>query len=605
MTAVTKVQEAPATPEAGRREPWWRRRPRLVDLAVLFGYLMMALYVTERMWRHLSRYHLTANPTDQIQFQYFLEHAARIFTHGQYPFFTNQLNAPDGVNLMANTATLGLHIPLVPVTLLFGPAVSFAAMVTFSLAGTAAAWYWLFSRHLFGSRLAAFVAGGFCGFAPGMVSQANGHPNIATQVLMPLILWWGIRLRERGRTIRNGVVLGLLCAYQVFINEEVLFVAAVSVALFVGVWALHHRAEAREALPRFLRGLGVAVAVAAVLLAYPLYVQFVGPQAYHGLPRVIADYYGTDLRAFTEFSRESFAGYPGPAKAVSQNASEENAFFGWPLLVLCTVLTVVFWRNVIVRAAVVTGVVMALLSLGPQLVYRQNPIGVPGPYWLLNHLPLFNSVVTGRLVLVLIPVIALLLGLWVDRAICDLRGSREEVFRGRLVALGLVVAALLPVAPTPLPIVFRTPTPAFFTSGEWRSYVSAGHSVVTVPLTSLEKAMDGMQWADDVHIDFAQAGGYFLGPDPSTPNRRARFGPPPRPTASLWRAVDLTGKVPEVSAADQIRTRADLRYWKAAVVVLGDRKHKDQLAAVTTQLLGYPPRRIGGLLVWDVRPLAG
>jgi hypothetical protein len=604
MSAVTEVREAAAPSEAGRSEPWWRRRPRLVDLAVLCGYTMMALYVTERMWRHLSRYHLTGNPTDQIQFQYFLEHAARIFTHGQYPFFTHQLNAPDGVNLMANTATLGLHIPLVPVTLLFGPAVSFAVMVTFSLAGTAAAWYWLFSRHVFGSRLAAFLAGGFCGFAPGMVSQANGHPNIATQALLPLILWWGIRLREPGRTIRNGLVLGVLCAYQVFINEEILFVAAVAAALFVGVWALHHRAEAREALPRFARGFGVAMTVAAVLLAYPLYVQFFGPQAYHGLPRVI-DYYGTDLRAFIEFSRESFAGYPGPAKAVSQNPSEENAFFGWPLLVLSAVLAVVFRRSVVARAAVVTGVVMALLSLGPQLVYRQNPVGVPGPYWPLNHLPLFDSVVTGRLVLVLIPVIALLLGLWVDRVMCDLRGTREEVFRGRLVALGLVVAALLPVAPTPLPIVFRTPTPAFFTSGEWRSYVPAGRSVVTVPLTSLEKAMDGMQWADDVHIDFAQAGGYFLGPDPSTPDRRARFGPPPRPTAELWRTVALTGDVPGVGAAQRANALADLRYWKAAIVVLGDRPHQDRLAMVTTRLLGFPPRRIGGLLVWDVRPLVG
>jgi hypothetical protein len=602
MSSVTDVRETPTPSEAHRSEPWWRRRPRLADLAVLFGYLMMALYITERMWRHLSRYRLPDNANDQIQFQYFLEYAARIFTHGQYPFFTHQLNAPDGVNLMANTATLGLHIPLVPVTLLFGPAVSFAAMITFGLAGTAAAWYWLFSRHAFRSRLAAFVAGGFCGFAPGMVSQANGHPNIATQILLPLILWWGIRLRQPGQTVRNGVVLGLLCVYQAFINEEVLFVAAVSVALFVGVWALHHRAEAREALPRFLRGLGVAVAVAAVLLAYPLYVQFFGPQAYHGLPRLI-DYYGTDLRAFTEFSRESFAGYPGPAKAVSQNASEENAFFGWPLLVLGTVLAVVFWRNVIVRAAVVTGVVLALLSLGPQLVYRQQPIGVPGPYWLLGHLPLFDSVVTGRLVLVLIPVIALLLGLWVDRVMCDLHG--DHAASGRLVALGLVVAALLPVAPTPLPIVFRPPTPVFFTSGEWRSYVPAGRSVVTVPLTSLDKAIEGMQWADDAHIDFALAGGYFLGPDPRTPNRRAQFGPPLRPTAALWRKVALDGETVRVGATDRVNARADLRYWKAAIVVLGDRTRKDQLALVTTDLLGFPPERIGGLLVWDVRRLVG
>ena len=108
MSAVTEVREAAAPSEAGRTEPWWRRRPRLVDLVVLCGYTMMALYVTERMWRHLSRYHLTGNPTDQIQLQFFLAHSVRVVPHGEYPFYTDQFNYPDGVNLMANTAILAL-----------------------------------------------------------------------------------------------------------------------------------------------------------------------------------------------------------------------------------------------------------------------------------------------------------------------------------------------------------------------------------------------------------------------------------------------------------------------------------------------------------------
>ncbi len=212
----------------------WRRWRGWPDVLAVCGYLVLAGYVTERMWRFLDRYLLQTNTTDQIQFEYFLVHAVRVVTHGENPFYTTTMNHPSGVNLMANTATLGLHLPLVPVTMLFGPQVSFAVMVTGALAGTAAAWYWLFSRHLVGSRFAAFVAGGFCGFAPGMVSQADGHPNIAAQFLVPIIVWRVLRLREPGHALRNGLILALLVTYQAFINEEILLLTALAAGLFVG-----------------------------------------------------------------------------------------------------------------------------------------------------------------------------------------------------------------------------------------------------------------------------------------------------------------------------------------------------------------------------------
>jgi hypothetical protein len=60
------------------------------------------------------------------------------------------MNAPNGVNLMANTGLLGLTVPLVPVTLLFGPVVTFTIMLTGGLAATAWAWYHVLSRHIVG-----------------------------------------------------------------------------------------------------------------------------------------------------------------------------------------------------------------------------------------------------------------------------------------------------------------------------------------------------------------------------------------------------------------------------------------------------------------------
>ena len=190
--------------------PLWRRVWDNRDVRALLIFVVLAGWVTDRLWRYMGNYMVTANVPDHVQFEYFLTWATRVVTRFDNPFFLSQLNAPNGVNLMDNTPCYGLTIPLVPVTLLFGPDMSFAVMTFVALAATAAAWYWFFSRHLVKSWAAALVGGLFCGFAPGMMSQALAHPNIAAQFVIPLILSQLVRLREPGHTVRRGLVLGLL-----------------------------------------------------------------------------------------------------------------------------------------------------------------------------------------------------------------------------------------------------------------------------------------------------------------------------------------------------------------------------------------------------------
>src|SRR5215469_14192997 len=188
---------APAR-SAARSAPGW------AEPAAVVLYLALALWVTSGVWRHVGALALVSGGSDVSFFEWALVHAARIVTHGENPLFTARLNAPDGVNLMANTGLLGLTVPLVPVTVLFGPAVAFTVMLTGGLAGTAWAWYRVLSRHVVGWWPAALAGGLFAGFAPGMVSQVNGHPDLAGQFLIPFIIWRALSLR----TARDGVLLG-------------------------------------------------------------------------------------------------------------------------------------------------------------------------------------------------------------------------------------------------------------------------------------------------------------------------------------------------------------------------------------------------------------
>jgi hypothetical protein len=558
-------------------------------------YIAVALWVTSGMWRHAGALALPSGGSDVHFFEWALTHAARIFTHGENPLFSPQMNAPNGVNMMANTGLLGLTVPLVPVTLLFGPAVALIVALTVSLAATAWAWYHVLSRHIVGFWPAALVGGLFAGFAPGMVSQANGHPDLVAQFLIPFIIWRAITLR----TARDGVVLGLLVSWQAFLNEELLLETGLAVAIFIGVYAVCRPAEVRAAVGPFLAGLWPAVLTAGALLAYPLWFQFFGPQSYRGLPSVVLGY-GTDLRAFAAFSQSSLVRH-GASRSGYGGPPEENTFFGVPLLIAVALMVAWLWRRrVAVRALTVVALVFAVLSLGRTVKVGGRTVLAHGPMSLLDHVQLFDSVVPARFGLVLIPVIAILIAFSVRAASVHTGTTTSHAWLRYGWPL-VLTAALLPIAPTPVPATPAAPVPAFFTSGQWRPYVRGDQSVFVVDSVFWTGSFITMGWDNATGQDYKMVGGYFLGP---SAHGQGYYGPPFRPTQELLVNIVQYGASTRITAAQRAAFRADIRYWDAAIVVLSPRApHYDQLRRVLDQLTGQPARQVPGALVWDVRAL--
>ena len=561
--------------------------PRWADCAAVALYLVLASWVTSGLWRHVDALALVNGGSDVRFFEWTLVHAARIFTHGKNPLFTPQMNAPNGVNLMANTGLLGLTVPLVPVTLLFGPAVAFTIMLTGGLAATAWAWYHVLSRHIVGYWPAALVGGLFAGFAPGMISHVNGHPDLVNQFLIPFIIWRAISLR----TARDGVVLGLLVTWQAFLDEEVLFQTGLAMAVFVAVYAVFRPTEVRARVRPFLAGLWPALLTAGALLAYPLWFQFSGPQSYRGLPETVLGY-GTDLRAFTAFSQSSLVRH-GASDSSYGAPPEENTFFGAPLLIATGVIVVWLWRRrVAVRALTVVALVFAVLSLGRTVVAGGHTVLRHGPMSVLDHLPLFDSVVPTRFGLALIPVMAVLLAFSV-RAAATARDVRVRY--GWTVVL---VAALLPIAPTPVLAGPAAPVPGFFTSGQWARYVPDGQSVLSGNPSGGSASFTAMGWDNATGQGYRMVGGYFLVPDE---HGRGAYGGRGRPTTMLLTDIVRHGGSRHITAAQRAAFRADVRYWHTAIVVLSPyTPHHDELRSALNQLAGEPGRQLLGVLVWDV-----
>ncbi|MEU1684984.1 DUF2079 domain-containing protein [Micromonospora sp. NPDC005707] len=587
-------------------------RNRRADLLLLLAAVALALWVTSGMWWDPNTRMITVNSSDQALFEWLLAFGGHAVTHGENPFFTHLINVPDGVNLAVNTSITAYAVVFAPLTYLVGPPATFLVILTLNLAATAVAWYWLLSRHLVASRLAAGVGALFIAYCPAMVSHANAHLNWTAGWLVPLLVWGVLRLRRPGRAITGGVVLGLLVALAFSIAAEGLFFTALALALFLLVWALHpaRRAEARAALPTFLRGLGVTALVSGVLLAYPLWLHFAGPQRFHGTgfdPLIHSE----DIAAYGSYPRRSLAGWAGLGTSLAPNPTEENSFFGIPLLLLAVACFVLLRRRAdrafraTLTALGVTALVFAVLSWGPTAKWNGRRTDQLLPFGVLDNLPVVNAALPSRLALVVAPVIGLLLAYAVD----SLRARPPRHRSSQLAwAIGFA-AALLPLLPTPLLTSVREPIPAFITSGAWQRYVSPGGVLTPLPLT-VDLYPDGQRWQAYALAhrqgEFRIPAGFFLGP--GGPDGRGRIGPVPRTFSALVDQAGRTGLVPIITEGSIRESRADLHYWGVETVVLADRVHgakfdvdEEAVRRTATALLG-PPERVEDVWVWRVPP---
>ncbi|SCF37537.1 hypothetical protein GA0074696_5022 [Micromonospora purpureochromogenes] len=615
----TSAPEAvePVAADPARRP---RRRPSRADMLAIGAYVLLGVLVCLNYWvdvQHRVSSHL---PTDHSWFEWLFQHGAYSVRHLENPLFSARQNAPDGVNMMANTSLLGMTLPLAPVTLLFGPQVTYALYLGGALAATAGTSYWMLSRHLVRSRAAAFVGGAFLGFAPGIVHHANGQPNFVSNFLLPVIVARVLRLGEPGRWRRDGVVLGLLVAYQIFINEEMLLLTALACLVAVLAYVVQRPRAARARAVGFLASLGLGGGLALLLAAYPIWYQFNGPQSYRGLQGGIFHNWGEDLMAFVTFARDTVAG--DEAVETTIGLTEQNTWFGWPLVLVALVALVLLWRRSLpARVAGVLVLVFTVAAIGPKVRFDGVETTVDGPWaYIPDDLPLVEMMMPTRLALVVAAAVGVLLALAWDaaagygrsripapRAAADDAGTRAATARRarrrwvRPVGYAAITLAVLPLFPRPLPAQPVDPPPHFITAGGWRPYVPAGRTLVPVPIPSNVHGLPTLRWSALTGHEFPVPGGYFIGPNL---DGEGVFGAPNRPTSTLIYSSMDTGTVPALTEENRRQAVEDLRYWKASVVVLGAHPRETVLRELMTGLIG-PAQRVDDVWLWDVRPLVG
>ena len=499
------------------------RFPRASSALTLLGFLLLAALVF-RGWKLAPTTNTLGHGHGEASFfLWVLRWMPFAIEHGQNPFVTTYLNAPLGVNLLWNTSLPLPALVMAPVTLLFGPVLTYNVLLTLGLGLSACTAYLAIGRYV-SSRIAAVLGRLVYGFSPYMRAHSLGHVNLTLVFLPPLLLLLldDVVVRQRRTPLLDGALLGVVAVCQLLISEEVLATTALTGALLLVVLAVGHWRQVRSHLSYAAAAFAVAAVVFLVLAAVPLASQFFGPYRYSGPASGAAPRLVNDLYTFVVPSRQQVVSTTATADLVATlpgNAAERTGYLGAPLLLVALGVAVRWWSRPVVRSAALLALCMAVLSMGANLWVGGHRTTIPLPWSALQELPAAESVIPSRLAVYTALFMGLLVAVFADQV----RG-----WSGWRRVLGgvVVLIALAPIVPRfagsgmgPVDV------PRFFTSDDVQR-VPADSVALVVPFPD-RFASFPMLWHATAGIHFKMPGGYFLGP---SADGRAQYGPPPSTT---------------------------------------------------------------------------
>jgi len=586
----------PTTDAARGEERRWRRLRTAAPWLVVCCYLIGAVAVAARLWADPAGREQFAGVGDNELFSWFLRYAATALAHGRLPaLVTAAMNAPQGINLMWNTSFLLPGVLLAPLTLLAGPQVSLTVALTLGFAGSAASLFWVLRR--WGASVGAAALGGAVyGFSPAMVNAGFAHYHLQFAVLPPLVADAVLRLvTGRGHGVRVGVWLGLLCAAQLFIGEEILVYTVLACLVLAVTVVLSRPAAVLQRAGGVLAGLAAAAAVFLLVDGYALWVQFAGPLAEHSKLQASST---TDPAWFVTPSATLLFHTSASAAAtppVAPGTPEDMIYLGWPLVGVLVIAAVVFWRDLRVRAAAVTWVVLELFVLGGADL-RVGQFTWPGrllPWHWLQGLPGLAQVLPHRFSILADGAAAAVLAFSLDRAWAAVR--RGEGWRNwpRWALAGVALLAVLPLVPLPYQVAALTPVPAGWRETSTMLRLPPDAAVLTLPFPA--DGYQAMRWQADTGWPQSMIGGYFLGPS-ATGQASFYFSHPSPETAvagyliKLWR-----GQHPPSPPSKELQAVFD--YWRPAAIV-AVAGQQSPVVRVLTQLFGRPTFHIGQVFSW-------
>jgi hypothetical protein len=597
-------------PEATPSEPGWLRRHRF-SVTVIAVYAALGVMAYWPVLSDSSGRLVAQSFGDPSQMVWFFGWTAHAVAAGHNPFFSSAANAPFGLNLGQLTSTSLLGLLFAPLTLLAGPVVSVNICFALAMPLSAASAYAVLRRWRVWAPAAAFGGLAF-GFSPYMINEGSQHLNLVFLPLLPLIVATLVELVDRPRhPLRWGAALGGLAAAQYFISSEMLALTALMSIfglIIAGVYRNRTRPDAlRAAVGPALRGIAVALGVAAVVLAYPIWFGFDGPQHYSGATWPQALQFSAHVSYFlAPTPLQLFHPMLGATGASGYQYSSllEGSYLGLGVVAVAAVLVWVCRRSPRVLLAAALGALAAVLSFGSHADVSGK--SVPMPFLLLAKVPTLSDIIPLRFSVATAACLAAVLAFALDgihrgevQWPNPVLGSRSANRR----ATGVLAGVFLVVGLTWLPALpFTSESVQKLPSAVVRALPAGDPLVLTYPypVTASDSAM---VWQAEAGFPFRLSGVYAMVPQrDGLPTAQA---PLLRPAAvqeylaaeELGAKTDYPRPSPRVDMASAVKDFV-ARQRVDAVVVNRSATDAAAVAGVFSRALGPPRLTSGDFELW-------
>ena len=420
--------------------------------------------------------------------------------HGLNPLVTNLVLTPNRINLAAVSPTLAplAGIVLGPITLLFGPIVSYNVLMLASPV-LDAFFAFLLCRYITRNFPASLVGGYVFGFSTYILGHMLGHPQLVLVFPIPAGVHLVLRLLNKDITQRRFIVLMSLALAALFLTaSEVgatyVLLGAIALAVAFAV-APTERAQIARAIKPILAAGAVAALVSSPVIWYEL----------HGTIKLGSGFggkNGTDLLDFLvptnlmRLGRKYFAALSTSYHA-NRSAAEASTYVGLGLALIVARYTITRWRMASTKIlfAMLAVVAVAVLGSGLQIA---GYLTIPLPWKLIDHW-LLQDVTPARISVYMFLIVGVIAAMW----LAEPRSGKWGVAKWALA--GVSIAFLVPNLSSG---AWRgtEPNPAFFTTHEYRSALTRGETVLVLPWGQLGY---GMLWQAETGMWFKMAGGYF------------------------------------------------------------------------------------------------
>ncbi len=409
-----------------------------------------------------------ADPTVYIWAIAWWPHA---IARGLNPILTTAVWAPRGYNLAWATSMAGPSLIATPVTMLFGPLVSYNILNLACPVANA------FSAFLVCRRVSKYfwpsIVGGYIfGFSQYALSQSVAHLVLLFIFPAPLAILLALqRMNCEISRVTFVTLLTIVLAFEFLASTEIFATTTVFGVLAIGLSYLFFDAAVRRAIEKLSVEIAITYVVLITMLSPYLFYIFADP-----LPPLINPSIGfsNDLFAFFIPTPGIFvAGRKFESIAVRMGGWWEMAgYMGPGLWAVIACFTISNWHKPTGKLLVLSLALVALFSLGPYL-HLLGAISIPMPWWLLGKLPLINQALPSRFGMYLFLLVALIASIYFG-----------DTAHPAWLRTGMAMLSILFLAPDPAYFAVASATagePLFCRSGEYKRYLVPGDIVLFLP----------------------------------------------------------------------------------------------------------------------------